>query len=84
MRIAGFEKFWSALLSGGFVAAVSTLALYLTSLTGAVDAPDKATIASAVTGVVTALAAAAGAYLATNSPAPHHPDDDTINPDARR
>lgn len=68
MKLKGYEKFWSALLSGGFVAAASTLALYVASLAGAVDAPDRAAIASAITGLVTALAAAAGAYLATNTP----------------
>ena len=67
MKIAGMEKFWSALLSGGFVAAASTLALYLASLGGVVGAPDEATIAAAITGLITSLAAAGGAYLATNT-----------------
>lgn len=101
--IAGREKFWSALVSGGFVAAVSTLALFGASLLGScsaadvaagvtqcgiVDAPDKATIAGAITGLVASLAAAFGAYIATNStptnisdPAePVHPDDFTSTP----
>lgn len=65
--VQGKEKFWSALLSGGFVAAVSTLTLYVASMTGAVDAPDKVMIAGAINGVVVALASAAAAYLATNS-----------------
>ena len=78
--LRGYEKFWSALLSGGFVAAARTLALFVASLTGAVDAPDRATIAAAITGAVTALAAAAGAYLATNSPLAN-PDDRTPNPE---
>lgn len=88
--IKGKEKFWSALVSGGFVAAASTLALYLASLPGMVDAPDKATIAAAITGLVAALASAFGAFIATNSeptsisvPAePTDPADDTINPPA--
>jgi hypothetical protein len=84
--IKGKEKFWSALVSGGFVAAISTLALYLASLPGMVDAPDKATIGSAITGLVAAFAAAFGAYIATNSeptsisvPAEPAPDG-AINP----
>jgi hypothetical protein len=67
MKIAGFEKAWAALLSGGMVTAATTLALWLTSLSGAVAAPDEATIAAAITGIVASLFAAAGAYLATNT-----------------
>ncbi len=65
--LAGYEKFWSALLSGGFVAAINTIILYMASIPGIVDAPDKATISAALTGLVTALAAAFGALIATNS-----------------
>lgn len=86
--VKGKEKAWAALLSGGFVAAVSTLALYFASLPGMVDAPDKATIAGAINGVVVAVASAVATYLATNStptnisvPAdPVHPDDFTSTP----
>jgi hypothetical protein len=67
MKIAGFEKAWAALLSGGMVTAATTLALWLTSLTGAVPVPDAATIAAAVTGMVASLFSAAGAYIATTS-----------------
>ena len=67
MRIAGYEKAWAALLSGGMVTAATTLSLWIVSLTGAVAAPDEATIAAGVTGVVASLFAAAGAFIATNS-----------------
>lgn len=73
MKIAGYEKAWAALLSGGMVTAATTLALWLVSLTGAVSAPDEATIAAAVTGVVASLFAAAGAFIATNT-APEKPE----------
>lgn len=72
LRVSGYEKAWAALLSGGMVTAATTLALWLVSLTGAVSAPDEATIAAAVTGIVASLFAAAGAYIATNST----PDDE--------
>ena len=71
--IEGYEQFWGAVLAGGAVTAATTLALWATSLTGAVDAPDKATLAAAVTGVITALAAGIGAYLPTNTQAPPEP-----------
>ena len=74
MKIAGYEKAWAALLSGGMVTAATTLALWLVSLTGAVPVPDAASIAAAVTGVVASLFAAAGAFIATNS-APAAPPD---------
>jgi hypothetical protein len=74
MQIQGYEKFWAALLTGGMVTAATTLALWITSLTGAVPVPDEATIAAAVTGIVASLFSAAGAYLATNT-TPTHPED---------
>lgn len=65
--IKGKEKFWSALLAGGFVSSISVLALYIASMSGAVDTPDKEMIAGAITGIIVALASAFGAYIATNS-----------------
>lgn len=68
MKIVGYEKAWAALLSGGMVTAATTLALWAVSLSGAVPVPDAAAISAAVTGIVASLFAAAGAYIATNSP----------------
>lgn len=67
MMIAGYEKAWAALLGGGMVTAATTLALWLTSLTGAIEAPTAETITAAVTGVVASIFAAAGAFIATNT-----------------
>ncbi len=85
--VAGKEKFWNALTNGGFVTAVNVIALYLASLLGAVDVPDKAMIATAITGLTAATAAAIGAYLATNSQPTHisvlaepASDQTTLNP----
>lgn len=66
--IVGKEKFWAALLNGGMVTAATTLALWMVSLTGAVPVPDEAAIVAAVTGTISALFAAFGAYIATNTP----------------
>jgi len=63
----GYEKAWLALLGGGAVTAATTLALWMMSITGAVTPPDETTIVAAVTGLIGALAAAAGAFLGTNS-----------------
>ena len=73
MRIAGYEKFWAALLGGGMATAAQVLALWSFSATGAFPSPGPEAIANAVTGIVTALFAAAGAYLAANS-APSNPE----------
>ena len=80
LRVSGYEKAWAALLGGGTVTAATTLALWATSLTGAVEAPDAATIAAAVTGLVASLFAAAGAYIATNSPAEPTSDETPLPP----
>ena len=65
--IAGYEKAWAALLGGGMVTAATTLALWVTSLSGAIEPPSPEVIAAAVTGVVASLFSAAGAYVATNT-----------------
>jgi amino acid permease len=65
--VRGYEKAWAALLAGGAVATMQVLALWGMSLFGAIPAPESAQIASAVTGLVSAIAAAAGAYIATTS-----------------
>lgn len=68
MKIAGYEKFWAALLGGGMAAAVTVVAQWLVSGTGAFDAPGPEEIRAAVAGIVATIFAAAGAYLATNTP----------------
>ncbi len=67
MRLQGYEKAWAALLGGGMMTAATTLALWVASLSGAVDAPDKAAIVAAVSGTVTSIFAALGALIATNT-----------------
>lgn len=66
--IKGYEKAWGALLGGGMMTAATTFALWATSASGAVTAPDEAAIVAAVTGVISSLFAAAMAFLATNTP----------------
>lgn len=79
MKVAGFEKAWAALLSGGMATAAQVLALWAFSATGAFPSPGPEAIAGAVTGIVASLFAAAGAYLATNSaPADDEPATDTL------
>ena len=68
--IQGYEKFWAALLGGGMAAAVTVIVQWLVSGTGAFEAPGPEEIRAAVDGVVVALFAAAGAYLATNTQEP--------------
>ena len=70
MKIQGYEKFWAALLGGGMAAAVTVIVQWLVSGTGAFEAPGPEEIRAAVDGVVVALFAAAGAYLATNTQEP--------------
>lgn len=65
--IAGKEKAWSALLAGGTVTAATTFAIWLMSLTGAIEAPGPDAIHAAVTGIVASVFAAMGAYVATNT-----------------
>lgn len=65
--VAGYEKFWAALLGGGMAAAVTILVQWGMSGTGAFDAPGPEEIRSAVAGVVSTVFAAFGAYLATNT-----------------
>jgi hypothetical protein len=67
--IVGYEKAWGAFLGAGSIGAATTLALSLVSLTGAVTVPDEAMIVAAVTGLVSAIFAAIGAYLPTNTEA---------------
>jgi len=68
--VLGKEKFYAALLGGGMATAVTVLAQWAVSGTGAFEAPGPDAIRSAVDGVVVALFAAAGAYLATNTQEP--------------
>lgn len=71
--IRGYEKFWAALLGGGMATAVTILAQLAVSRTGAFEAPGPDEIQGAISGIVTALFAAAGAYLATNTNDPEEP-----------
>jgi hypothetical protein len=68
--IVGYEKAWGAFIGAGSIAAATTLALWLVSLTGAVTVPDEAMIVGAITGLVSAVFAAIGAFLPTNTEAP--------------
>ena len=65
--IEGREKFWAALLGGGMATAINVLALWLFAQTGAFPSPSPEALAAAVSGIVSAIFAAAGAYLATNT-----------------
>lgn len=67
--VLGKEKFWAALLGGGMATAINVFALWGFSQTGAFPGPGPEAIAAAVSGIVSAIFAAAGAYLATNTPA---------------
>lgn len=77
--IRGYEKAWNALLTGSAVASVSVLARWLFGLTDVIPDPSPEDIVGAIDGFIVALAAAAGAYLATTTPT-SHPDDATPNP----
>lgn len=68
MRIQGYEKFWAALLGGGMASAVTVIAQWGVAGSGAFEAPGPEEIRAAVAGVVATIFAAAGAYLATNTP----------------
>lgn len=67
--VLGKEKFWAALLGGGMATAINVLALWAFSATGAFPSPGPEALAAAVSGIVSAIFAAAGAYLATNTTA---------------
>jgi hypothetical protein len=64
--VAGYEKAWASLLAGSVIP-LQTLALWLASIAGAVPAPAAPDVQAAITGIVSALLGAAGAYLATNT-----------------
>lgn len=68
--VLGKEKFWAALLGGGMATAVNVIALWAVSQSGAFPSPGPEAIAAAVSGVVASIFAAAGTYLATNTPPP--------------
>lgn len=69
LKIAGYEKFWAALVGGGMSTAATTLVLAGASVAtrGVVPMPGPDLIAGALTGVVASIFSAMGAYLATNS-----------------
>ena len=69
----GFNMIRAAFLAGGALTTVTTLALWLMSLTGSIAAPNEETIVAGVTGLVASLFGAAGAYIASNSE-PERPD----------
>lgn len=86
--VRGKEKFWAALLAGGFVSSISILAVFIASRWEIVPTPTPDEIKSAIDGIIVALASAFGAYIATNSSPtnisvsddPVHPDDFTSTP----
>lgn len=78
IRIAGYEKFWGALLAGSAVGSAATLAEWAFAVaTDAYPAPDGALIREAVRNFTVALAAALGAYLPANSGT--FPSSDLVN-----
>jgi hypothetical protein len=70
MKIVGNEKAWAALLGGGTSTALTVIALYAVSLSGAIEPPNAEAITAAVTGLVASVVAAMSAWVASNTPAP--------------
>lgn len=75
----GYEKAWNALFNGGLSAVMTTIMLGVLSRFDLVTAPDETAIIAAVSGFVSAISAAVGAFTATNT-TPVHPDDFTSTP----
>jgi len=68
-QVAGYEKFWQALLSGGMSTSVTMLVLWaVSSVSTTIAAPTPELIVGAISGFVATIFAALGALFATNTP----------------
>jgi hypothetical protein len=83
-RIAGFEKFWVALLGGTMSAAVTTLVLWALSSTTSsalIPPPESAAVVGAISGVIGTIFTATLVYLtATTTPEDSPAPEPQTNP----
>lgn len=68
IKIKGYEKFWNALVGGGFQTVLTTALIWLLSaLVTGVPAPGPEALIAMVAGFSASLVSAISAYLATNT-----------------